>query len=116
MNNLKKLFKSKAFWENFAVVIFAVALFFALHLTIQNFAVNGQSMQNTFQNGERVLVNKLAYDFGVPHRGDVIIFHPPIESTAPFIKRIIGLPGEQVENIKRKSNNYQTEWHTHYFV
>jgi len=94
---MKKLFRSKSFWENVAIVAVAILLFLGLRLAIQDFVVNGQSMENTFQNGERVLVDKLAYKFSAPKRGDVIIFHPPIPSTSPFIKRIIGLPGERVE-------------------
>jgi signal peptidase I len=94
---MKKLFRSKSFWEDVAIVAVAILLFLGLRLTIQDFAVDGQSMENTFQNGERVLVDKLAYKFNAPQRGDVIIFHPPIPSTSPFIKRVIGLPGERVE-------------------
>ena len=93
---MKKLLQSKAFWENVVIVLFAVLLFISFRLTIQDSSVDGPSMENTFQNGERVLVYKLAYKFGLPQRGDVIIFHPPIPSTSPFIKRIIGLPGERV--------------------
>ena len=93
---MKKLLQSKAFWENVVIVLFAVLLFIGFRLTIQDSSVDGPSMENTFQNGERVLVYKLAYKFGLPQRGDVIIFHPPIPSTSPFIKRIIGLPGERV--------------------
>ena len=79
------------------MVLIAVLLFIGLRLTIQSSVVDGPSMENTFQNGERVLVYKLAYKFSTPQRGDVIIFHPPISSTSPFIKRIIGLRGERVE-------------------
>jgi len=82
---MKKLFRSKSFWENVAIVAVAILLFLGLRLAIQDFVVNGQSMENTFQNGERVLVDKLAYKFVAPQRGDVIIFHPPIPSTSPFI-------------------------------
>ena len=60
------------------MVLIAVLLFIGLRLTIQSSVVDGQSMENTFQNGERVLVDKLAYKFSAPQRGDVIIFHPPI--------------------------------------
>ena len=94
---MKKLFKSKTFWENVSIALIAVLLFIGLRLTIQSSFVDGPSMENTFQNGERLLVNKLAYKFSSPQRGDVIIFHPPIPSASPFIKRVIGLPSERVE-------------------
>jgi len=64
---MKQLFRSKSFWENVAIVAVAILLFLGLRLTIQDFAVDGQSMENTFQNGERVLVDKLAYN-SVPHK------------------------------------------------
>ena len=54
-------------------------------------------MENMLQVNERVLVDKLAYKFSTPQRGDIIVFHPPFRSPAPFIKRVIGLPGEKVE-------------------
>jgi signal peptidase I len=95
--DLKKLLKSKSFWENVFIVIFAVILFAGLRLTIQDYEVTSSSMENTLQVNERVLVNKLAYKFGTPQRGDIIVFHPPFPSPAPFIKRVIGLPGEKVE-------------------
>jgi len=94
---LKKILKSKSFWENVFIVIFAVVLFIGLRLTIQDYEVTSSSMENTLQVSERVLVNKLAYKFGTPQRGDIIVFHPPFPSPAPFIKRVIGLPGEKVE-------------------
>lgn len=53
-----------------------------------------------FQDGQRVLVNKVVYEFHEPERGDVIVFAPPEfhnQKVTPFIKRIIGLPGESVE-------------------
>jgi signal peptidase I len=94
---LKTLLKSKSFWENVAIIIFAVLLFIGLRYSIGSYFVAGPSMENTFQNNERILMDKLVYKFHAPQRGDVIAFHPPIQSTAPFIKRIIGLPGEKVE-------------------
>ena len=45
--------------------------------------------------GDRALVNKLAYRFQEPQRGDVIILHSPIEK-ADYVKRVIGLPGDKV--------------------
>jgi signal peptidase I len=95
--DLNKLLKSKSFWENVFIVIFAVVLFIGLRLTIQDYEVTSSSMENTLQVNERVLVDKLAYKFGTPQRGDIIVFHPPFPSPAPFVKRVIGLPGEKVE-------------------
>jgi len=57
-------------------------------------------MEPNFQEGQRILVNKVIYKFHKPERGDVIILHPPPSHSPkaiPFIKRIIGLPGESVE-------------------
>ena len=54
-------------------------------------------MQPTLYDGDFVIVNKLAYKLGDPSRGDVIIFrYPPDPDREPYIKRIIGLPGDQV--------------------
>ena len=93
---MKKLFKSISFWENVAIIIFAVLFFIGLRLMIQDYFVTSSSMENTLQINERILVDKLAYKFGTPHTGDIIVFNPPIPSTAPFVKRVVGLPGEQV--------------------
>jgi signal peptidase I len=54
-------------------------------------------MEPNFHQGERIIVNKVSYHSSGPQRGDVIILNPPFESPIPFIKRVIGLPGETVE-------------------
>jgi signal peptidase I len=53
-------------------------------------------MQPNFEENQRIIVNKLAYAFGEPQRGDVIIFKPPFNDMN-YIKRVIGLPGEAIE-------------------
>jgi len=62
----------------------------------QPFIVSGASMENTFHNNEYLIVDQLSYRFEEPARGDVIIFHYPIDHSKYFIKRVIGLPGETV--------------------
>jgi len=76
----------------------AVAVYFILNSTIQNSIVIGSSMEPSFHNNQRVLVNQVVYNHNKPERGNVIILRPPNnpEST-PLIKRVIGLPGESVE-------------------
>jgi signal peptidase I len=47
-------------------------------------------------NGDRILVDKLAYEFNQPKRWDVVVFHYPNDATTNYIKRLVGLPGETV--------------------
>jgi signal peptidase I len=74
---------------------------------VLNFRVDGESMLPNLDDGEMLLVNRNAYQyvdvsgnryypFDPPERGDVIVFDPPTGSDKPYIKRIIGLPGEEV--------------------
>ena len=87
-------------WAIEAVVI--VALAFLLALLIQQFivkpyAIPSPSMEPTLVEGDRVLVNRLAYDFRDPERGDVIVFRPPgYSGPEPFIKRVVALAGDTV--------------------
>jgi len=79
-------------------IVLAIVIFLLLQATIQSFIVNGPSMENSFHNGDRLLVLKqrVAYLFDEPERGDVTIFHPPINLKEDYIKRIIGLPGDKI--------------------
>lgn len=75
----------------------AIVIFLVLQATIQSSIVLGSSMEPSFQDGQRLVVNKLAYRFSEPQRGDVVIFHPPANGQVDYIKRIVGLPGETIE-------------------
>lgn len=83
--------------EVIITVLIAVAVFFLLRLTVQSYTVVMSSMEPNFQEGECIMVNKVCYRSSGPQRGDVIVFDPPFGSLHPFIKRVIGLPGETVE-------------------
>jgi signal peptidase I len=78
-------------------ILIAVAVFVLLRLTVQSYTVVMSSMEPNFQQGECIMVNKVTYRSSGPQRGQVIIFNPPFDSEYPFIKRVIGLPGETVE-------------------
>src|SRR5260370_14770102 len=71
-------------------------IFLVIHFTVQNYMVEGTSMQPSLNNNQFVLVNKLAYLFHAPERGDVIVFHWPSDTTKDLIKRVIGLPGDTI--------------------
>jgi signal peptidase I len=71
-------------------------IFLVIHFTIQNYQVDGTSMESSLHNNEYVLVNKQAYLFQQPQRGDVIVFVFPQDTTKDLIKRVIGLPGDTI--------------------
>jgi signal peptidase I len=84
--------------ETLQVILLALVIFFAIHFMIQNFRIDGTSMEPNVHNGEYVIVNKTAYWFGHnPQRGDVVIFQAPDQPQNDRVKRVIGLPGETVE-------------------
>jgi len=79
-------------------IILAIAIFFLLHALVPSFIIISPSMVPSLQVGERLLINKVVYNFHEPERGDIITFYPQGNREAvPFIKRVIGLPGESIE-------------------
>lgn len=78
------------------VVALALLIFFVVQLAVQNYQVQGISMMPGLTDGEYVFVNKLAYSFHEPERGDVIVFRWPVDTSKDFIKRVIGLPGDTI--------------------
>lgn len=84
------------------MIVVAVAITSALLVrayVVQQFAVEGESMLNTLQDGDRVLVNRLSYRLHDPRRGDVVVlkrFDSPNTPERDLIKRVIGLEGEKV--------------------
>ncbi len=83
-------------------IVLALSVFVLLYLfVVQPNEVNGNSMVPNFQNRERILTDKLSYQFGEPKRGDVVVFKAPTsepcsENECEYIKRIIGVPGDRV--------------------
>lgn len=86
------------FWRDLVETVILGAILFAIINAISaRIRVDSVSMQPTLYEGDFVLVNRLAYLFGSPKRGDVIVFQNPINpDDVPYIKRIIGLPGDVV--------------------
>lgn len=76
-------------------VLLSAALFLVINALTARVRVDGHSMLPTLENGNFVLVNRLAYRFGEPQRGDIIVFHFDL-TRQDLIKRVIGLPGDEV--------------------
>ena len=103
--------------ELIEMLILGLIVFLLAREAVQNFQVEGSSMEPTLSNADLVLVNKIGYwevdlgpfdallpgrsngDFlmGGPDRGSVIIFRPPYQDDTDYVKRVIGLPGDTVE-------------------
>ena len=79
------------------IAVAGLAAFLVRTFVVEQFKVDGESMESTLHDGDRVLVNKLGYRFHDPNRGDVVVLEPVRSlSNKDLIKRVIGLPGETV--------------------
>jgi signal peptidase I len=99
--------RSNAARELIETLIIAALLFFGMRLIMPAVVVDGVSMVPSLQNTEHLLENRLAYRnieiggkryylFHAPKRGDIVVISPPVAHDKPFIKRMIGLPGDTI--------------------
>ncbi len=110
-----------AFREVVETLLLALVIYLSVRAVVQNFKVEGSSMDPTLHHGQYLLVNKAAYmrvdleeagrtapflsglpevrvhPFGLPKRGDIVVFRYPRDPSRDFIKRVVALPGESVE-------------------
>ncbi|MBX0326251.1 signal peptidase I [Oscillochloris sp. ZM17-4] len=107
--------------ELLETAIFILLVFFIVRGIVQNFKIEGSSMEPTLHTGEYILVNKLVYfhfdlnaplrllpgqesldqkiiyPFHQPRRGDILVFEYPRDVSKDYIKRVIGLPGDTLD-------------------
>lgn len=98
--------------SNFDFLLFIIGLVVAL-LAIRAFViepveVKGESMQNTLQDGERCLVEKVSYWFTKPKAGDIVIVRFPGRGNENFVKRVIATEGQHLELRVDKSRDPET--------
>jgi len=92
-------------WSSFKAIlrevvetaIMTLVIFLLVRAGFQNFRIEGQSMETNLHDGQFLIVNKLVYYIHPPQRGDVVVFHSPQNPRKDFIKRVVALPGEEVE-------------------
>jgi len=83
----------------------AVLFYVLLMVATQQYRIEGESMDPTLLDGQRILVNKFVFThngnggfvFHGPERGDIIVFDPPVSSPEDFIKRVVGIPGDEID-------------------
>src|SRR5436190_5490689 len=105
-------------WELLQTVVLTLAIFLGVRSVVQNFRVEGASMEPTLETGQYLLISKASYFhventplanflptthqgsiqylFGGPERGDIVVFRAPTQPDKDFIKRVIGMPGDTV--------------------
>lgn len=112
---------TRAVREIVETLLLALVIFVAVRALVLNFRVDGNSMVPNLQNEEMLLVNRnvymhfdlnkwlnyipgvdrdgerIIYPFHPPERGDIVVFDPPVSSEKPYIKRVLGVPGDTVE-------------------
>ncbi len=84
------------------VGIVLVITFLIITFVGQRTHVSGESMENTLDDGDQLIVDKLTYHFRDPERFDIIVFPFRYKENTYYIKRIIGLPGETVQILDGK--------------
>ena len=119
--------KKGALRENIEAILVAIVIaLFIRTFVVQAFKIPSGSMKQTLQIGDHILVNKFIYGVKVPYlhetiiplkkprRGDIIVFKYPVDPHKDFIKRVIGIPGDEIEirdkklyvNQKRVNHDY----------
>ena len=78
-------------------VILTLVIFLLVRAVVENYKVEGSSMEPNLLGGQYLIVNKVLYELRPAERGDIIVFKAPRSPDKNFVKRIIGLPGERVE-------------------
>jgi signal peptidase I len=82
-------------WIYSFIAMFIVALLLTQFVII-NAVIPSGSMEDTIMTHDRLIGARFSYWFSEPERGDIVIFHYPVEEKKIYIKRVIGLPGETV--------------------
>ncbi len=85
--------------EFLVILLVAFALVFGVvrPFILEAFYIPSESMNPTLEIGDRVFVNKFVYRFSEPERGDIIVFRSAEGGNEDLIKRVVGLPGDNVE-------------------
>ncbi|MDE6220708.1 MAG: signal peptidase I [Lachnospiraceae bacterium] len=98
---MKKIVKGIYEWSK--LILFAmVAAFLLKNNVVASALVPTGSMEQTVMTGSRIVINRLAYLYADPQRGDIVSFYCPDDGETLYLKRIMGLPGEVIEGVDGK--------------
>ena len=83
--------------EILETLVLTALIFLGVRVLVQNYKVEGFSMEPTLNDGQYLLINKIGTHFHQPERGDIIVFEYPLDTSKSFVKRVIGVPGDTVQ-------------------
>ena len=96
MNLLRKVYY--LLFDVIQTLVIAGAIFVVIYAFLfRPYQVNGRSMDPTFEDGEYVLTNLIDIRFGKLERGDIVVFNAPVDNEKDYIKRVIGMPGDNIK-------------------
>lgn len=79
---------------NIVIIVAIVAVIRSF--IVSPFQIEGNSMVDTLEHKEYIVINKFRYLFGSPQRGDIVVFRPETDPSKYYVKRVIGLPGDTI--------------------
>ena len=82
--------------EIIETVVLTILMFLIIRMAVQNFTIDGHSMEPSLHDAELIIVDKWSYLLHPPTRGDVIVFVAPPDPAQDYIKRVVGLPGDVI--------------------
>lgn len=104
---VEEIKKKNEVWEFIKFAVLSLLIVVPIRLWVaQPFIVQGSSMVPNFQNGDYLIIDEITYQFRKPERGEVIVFRYPKNPSQFFIKRVVGLPGEQVTGLTLAEDEY----------
>lgn len=93
----------RGFYEWSRLILFALVVAFWLkNNVVASALVPTGSMEQTVMTGSRIVINRIAYLYDVPQRGDIVSFYYPDDGETLYLKRIMGLPEEVIEGVDGK--------------
>ncbi len=79
---------------NIVIIVAIVAIIRTF--VVSPFQIEGNSMVDTLEHKEYIVINKFRYFFDAPKRGDIVVFRPPTDMSKYYVKRVIGLPDDTI--------------------
>ena len=76
---------------------FVLALLVGWLLLFNFSVVRGQSMRPGIEDGDRILIDRFSYVFGAVERGDIVVLGYPLDPSLDYIKRVVGVPGDEIQ-------------------